>query len=100
MSQDPIAQLQYEIAQAIASLSQIIQVAEAGNPVQITRQGEPVAVVLSMQEYQRLQYSRRNFGEAVREFRQFIEAEGIEIDPEEIYGDIRDKSLGREVDLS
>ncbi|MEL6139232.1 MAG: type II toxin-antitoxin system Phd/YefM family antitoxin [Cyanobacteria bacterium J06628_6] len=91
---------QYSIAQAKDKLTQIIRAAEAGNSVEITRRGEPVAVILSIAEYQKLQQPRPNFGEAVQEFRRYIAAEGIEIDPDEIYGDIRDRSPGREVDLS
>jgi PTS system cellobiose-specific IIB component len=91
---------QYSIAQAKDQLTQIIRAAEAGDSVEITRRGEPVAVILSIAAYQKLQQPRPNFGEAVREFREYIAAEGIVIDPDEIFGDIRDRSPGREVDLS
>jgi PTS system cellobiose-specific IIB component len=91
---------QYSIAQAKDKLTQIIRAAEAGDSVEITRRGEPVAVILSIAAYQKLQQPRPTLGEAVREFRQYIAAEGIEIDPDEIFGDIRDRSPGREVDLS
>lgn len=91
---------QYSIAQAKDKLTQIIRAAEAGDSVEITRRGEPVAVILSIAAYQKLQQPHPTLGEAVREFRQYIAAEGIEIDPDELFGDIRDRSPGREVDLS
>ncbi|WP_204140844.1 type II toxin-antitoxin system Phd/YefM family antitoxin [Halomicronema sp. CCY15110] len=91
---------QYSIAQAKDQLTQIIRAAEVGDSVEITRRGEPVAVILSIAEYQKLQPPRPNFGEAVKEFREYTAAERIEIDPDEIFGDIRDRSPGREIDLS
>jgi prevent-host-death family protein len=92
---------QYSIAQAKDKLTQLIRSVEEGEPVEITRRGEPVAVILSMDEYRRLSKVPQNFGEAVLEFRQqYIEGqpwfENEEID--DIF-DVRDKSPGREVDL-
>ena len=92
---------QYSIAQAKDKLTQLIRSVEEGEPVEITRRGEPVAVILSMDEYRRLSKVPQNFGEAVLAFRQqYIEGqpwfENEEID--DIF-DVRDKSSAREVDL-
>ena len=92
---------QYSIAQAKDKLTQLIRSVEEGEPVEITRRGEPVAVILSMDEYRRLSKVPQNFGEAVLAFRQqYIEGqpwfENEEIDD---IVDVRDKSSAREVDL-
>ncbi|MEB3213223.1 MAG: type II toxin-antitoxin system Phd/YefM family antitoxin [Leptolyngbyaceae bacterium] len=92
---------QYSIAQAKDQLTQLIRAAETGDSVEITRHGEPVAVILSIAEYQKLQQPRPNFGEAVREFRQqYIEGQPwFENDEIDAIFDVRDKSPGREVEL-
>jgi prevent-host-death family protein len=95
------AMTQYSIAQAKDKLTQLIRSAEEGQPVEITRRGEPVAVILSIDEYKRLSQVPQNFGEAVLEFRQqYIEGqpwfENEEID--DIFN-VRDKSPSREVEL-
>lgn len=45
---------EFSIAQAKAQFAQLVQQAEAGQPVRITRRGRAVAVVLSDAEYARL----------------------------------------------
>lgn len=44
----------YSIAEAKNQLPAVIHEAEAGEPIEITRHGKAVAVVLSMAEYRRL----------------------------------------------
>ncbi len=48
------------IAEAKNQLPRIVQQAEAGSPVHITRHGKPVAVLLSEAEYGRLQARQAN----------------------------------------
>ncbi len=45
---------EFSIAQAKAQFAHLVQQAEAGQAVRITRRGRPVAVVLSGAEYERL----------------------------------------------
>jgi prevent-host-death family protein len=45
---------EFSIAQAKAQFAQLVQQAESGQPVRITRRGRSVAVVLSDAEYGRL----------------------------------------------
>ncbi len=92
---------QYSIAQAKDKLIQIIRSAEEGQSVEITRRGEPVAVILSVDEYRRLSRLPQNFGEAVLAFRQqYIEGQPWfeDEDIDEMFNG-RDKSPAREVDL-
>lgn len=49
------------VADAKTHLTRLLQQVEAGEPVQITRRGRPVAVLLSQAEYQRLAQPRRSF---------------------------------------
>lgn len=88
----------YSIAEARKNLAEIIDKAESGAEVELTRRGRPIAVLLSVEEFSRLQGKRRSFAEAYREFRKrFPEGEdGVE--PEYFEG-LRDRSYGRTVDL-
>ncbi|PSB18037.1 hypothetical protein C7B65_16955 [Phormidesmis priestleyi ULC007] len=42
---------------------------------------------------------RMGFWEGVERLRAEMQAEGIEIDPDEIWGDVRDRSPGRDINL-
>lgn len=57
------------VADARTHLTRLLRQVEAGGPVQITRRGKPVAVLLSQADYQRLAPPRRSFTEFVREWR-------------------------------
>jgi antitoxin Phd len=54
---------QYSIAEARDRLPALVHEVEENGPVELTRRGKPVAVVLSMQEYERLQPRRVGFWE-------------------------------------
>ena len=65
--------------------------------MEITRQGKRVAILLSVEEYEQLKTKKRGFGTALEEFRQKYNVAEADIDPDEIFRDVRDRSLGREV---
>jgi cellobiose PTS system EIIB component len=91
---------QYSIEQISTNLDKIFQEVEQGESVQITRQGQQVAVILSVVEYERLLSEKpNNFWESLQQFRREMIEEGIEINPDEIWKDVRDRSPGREVTL-
>lgn len=48
----------FSIAQAKAQFAELVNQAQEGAPVRITRRGRPVAVLLSEAEYERLQSAR------------------------------------------
>lgn len=85
---------QYSIAEARENLAHVIQEAEQGLPVRLTRRGRPVAVLLSLDEYERLCQKRRSFWEAYQEFRK--EYENDEIETADAFEGIRDSSPGRD----
>lgn len=88
----------YSIAEARSNLPTIVDQAEAGQVIELTRRGKPVAVVVSLREFERLRIERAHFGDA---YRRFVKAHPlIEVGVEESYFDsIRDTDAGRKVAL-
>jgi prevent-host-death family protein len=88
----------YSIADARTSLPTIIDQAEAGVRVELTRRGKPVAVVVSLREFERMRADRPRFGEA---YKRFLENHSLaEIGLDDDFAAItRDKSPGRKVSL-
>jgi prevent-host-death family protein len=84
------------IAQARDELAALIHDAEAGTPVEITRRGRPVVILLSLADYERLRGGRRGFGEALASFRDRNDLESADVAA--AFDDVRDASRGREVD--
>ena len=87
------------IALAKNKLTSIIYSVENGTPVQLTRHGKPVAVLLSIDEYERLSQKREGFWETLIAFRKIIEKECVEISDSD-FKTLRDTSTGREVSLN
>lgn len=56
------------IAEARHNLAALIHRAEEEQPVEITRRGAPVAVLLSMRDYSRLTAARQGFNTALENF--------------------------------
>ena len=87
----------HSLAEAELKLDTVANEAEAG-PVELLRDGEPVAVVLSMAEYERLRRGQKpNFWEASQRFREQTDLAELDIDGALAGG--RDRSPGREVKL-
>src|SRR2546428_68996 len=59
----------YPIAEAKDQLPALVHAAEERGPVDITRRGERVAVLVSAREYDRLASGRRGFSAALDQFR-------------------------------
>jgi cellobiose PTS system EIIB component len=90
---------QYSIEQVQTQLNEIIQAVEQGEAIEITRQGTQVAILLSPDEYTYAKKEKSGFGAALEKFRRELVAEGIDLDPDEVFKDVRDRSPGREVNL-
>ena len=85
----------YSIAKARNQFAALVRDAEESNqPVQVTRRGQPVAVILSAQEYARLLANQpeRDFWAAYQEWRQKWHAAELDLDPDAIWGDVRDQT--------
>lgn len=87
---------QVSIAEAKSHLPRLVHEAEEGTVVHLTRRGKPVAVMLGAEEYARLARGKRDFAEAYRAWRAKYGGEDLGIDPDEIWGDVRDRSPARD----
>lgn len=91
----------YSIAEARDQFAALVRDAEESNqPVQVTRRGRPVAVILSAEEYARLLANQpeRDFWTACEEWRQKGQVSELDIDPEEIWGDVRERTPAPDTD--
>ena len=86
------------VAEVRRNLASLIRTAERGRAVEITRRGEPVAVLLSASEYLHLKGERPAFKAAVDAVRDRLEVEQLDIGNADFEG-LRDESAGREVSL-
>ena len=98
---------QYAITQAGEHFAQLINEVEQGNTVEITRQGQRVAMVISTEEYDRLHPSKQDasqdaeqeapqdFWQSVLAWRKQYDVDNWDDDIDEAF-DVRDKSPGRE----
>lgn len=87
---------EYSIAEAKNRLPAIIHDVEKGPHVKLTRRGRPVAILLSIAEYEKINLKNREFWSTLQEVRKTIKDEKIEIDETDFAG-LRNKSAGREV---
>lgn len=87
------------IAEAKNHLPRIVQEAETGEVVHITRRGKPVAVLLSDREYARLMEARQGFVDFAGEWRKNMLARGIEFPVDADFEQLRDNRPGREAPL-
>ena len=88
----------YSIAEARRQLPLVIDTARAGTDVELTRRGQPVAVVVSSEEYARLRGRSKGFAAEYAKFRARFPATGGGI-PRRFFDSLRDRSPGRKVRL-
>ena len=87
------------IAEARTHLPSLVREAESGEAVELTRRGEPVAVLIGRKQYARLTSKHRRFIEAYEKFAREFDLAALAIDPDEVFSDARDETRGREVNL-
>jgi antitoxin Phd len=85
---------QYSVAEAGERLAHVVQEAEQGLTVELTRRGKPVAVVLSFDAYERLSSKPRSFWTSYQEFRRKFG--DLEVETQDAFADVRDPSPGRD----
>ena len=71
----------YSIAEAKNRLPEIVHQAEHESPIQLTRRGKPVAVLLSQGEYERLQKGKITFGKRIWPFASAISLPNLILTP-------------------
>ena len=89
---------QYSIADARRNLPGLVHEAEAGAAVRLTRRGRAVAVMVSVQEYDRLKTERVGFSEAYESFRKRFPAGEAGLGPR-YFRSLRERGVGRKVVL-
>jgi len=89
----------YSIAEARANLPTLVDDAEAGAAIELTRRGEVVAIMISVNEYERLRSQRIGFQEAYQQFLKKHSPADSGIDAAAFAKQVRDRSPGRKVTL-
>lgn len=85
----------HSIAEARTKLPELIRHAESGKTVEITRRGEGVAVLIGLREYERLAGRGRRFSAAWDDFASKVDLAALDIEPEDVFADVRDRDPGR-----
>lgn len=88
----------YSIAEARSSLPRIVDQAEAGVEIQLTRRGKPVAAVVSLRALERLRGDRPRFRTAYHDFLEQYSLDEVGVDDDR-FSRAREKSAGRPVSL-
>jgi prevent-host-death family protein len=87
----------YSVAEARQRFTELVRTVETGRPLEITRRGRPVAVLVAAAEYARLAGSEASFGAALHAFRESTDPKLLRgRDP---FARARDRSPGRDVDV-
>jgi cellobiose PTS system EIIB component len=89
----------HSIADARNNLPELVRQSESGKPVELTRRGEPGAVLVGRRDYDRLPASSGTFGRAWEKFARDVDLRQANIDPDEVFADVRDDAPGRESEL-
>ena len=90
---------QHSIAEARNQLPRLVREAESGKAVELTRRGEAVAVLIGRRQYEHLIAPARRFSEAWDTFAREVNLQELDIDPDEVFADTRDRSPGRDTRL-
>lgn len=88
----------YSIGAARAKLPFVVRAAESGQPITLARRGTPVAVVISLGDYRRLEATGETLEGAWEAFRRRHRGDGVELTAREV-ARWRSKEAGRRVDL-
>lgn len=89
---------QYSIAEARHNLAALVRRLEKQSKIEITRRGKPVAVLMSLQEYQLLSAERAGFWTAYSDFLEHVNLTGLGIEPQ-VFESVRSPEPGRSVEL-
>ena len=91
--------LQYPIEEIPQNLGQILGSIQRDEPIQVLQAGRQIAVILSKQEYERLNRPASDFWTALEQFRESHDIVNADIDPDEIFANVRDRAPRREISL-
>ena len=88
----------YSIAEARSNLPTIVDQAEAGAEVELTRRGKPVAVIISHRQLERLRSDRPRFVDAYRAFLRKHSLQDVSVE-KDFFETAREQGTGRKVSL-
>lgn len=85
-------------AQARRDWAKVLRSAERGTPVEVMRNGQSVAAVISIDQYRKLEETRKEtLSDVIAQFRASVNPRDLEgPDP---WAEVRDHSPGREIEL-
>jgi len=86
----------YSITEAESNLADLVHEAEKGTRVELTRRGRPVAVLVGAEDFEQMSKRTSDFWEAYENFRRKHNLAELDINPDEIFADVRDPSPGRD----
>ena len=94
----------YSLPYAQDNLSEIVRQMEEGEPVELTEKGEPVAVLVSCEDFKRykrhtpdLPKAKGDLWEAIQQWRSEQDFDKVNFD--DVFDNVRDRSPGREINL-
>ena len=88
----------YSIAEARSNLPKIVDQAEAGAEVELTRRGKPVAVIISHRQLERLRSERPRFADVCKAFLRKHSLTDVRVE-DDFFQAARKKDIGRKVSL-
>ena len=86
----------YSIAEARNHFAEIVHDLKHVSRVEVTRRGRPVAILISVEEFEMLRAGNVSFTSAYETFRSTVDLTNAGIEPE-VFEGLRDPSLGREM---
>ena len=93
-----MASTKVSVAEARQHFARLIKRAQQGKAIEITRRGEPVAVLVSAAEYSAITGERPSFVDATRQVRERLGVDALKIGDADFNG-LREQSPGRDVSL-
>ncbi len=93
-----MASTKVSVAEARQHFARLIKRAQQGKAIEITRRGEPVAVLISAAKYSAIMGERPSFVDATRQVRERLGVDALKIGDADFDG-LRDQSPGRDVSL-
>jgi prevent-host-death family protein len=85
----------FSISQARDKLTSLVRRVEAKRPIELTRRGKTVAVLMSADEYRRLTAGEHSFWEAYQIFRTGVDLQESAITADD-FANLRDPAPGRD----
>jgi PTS system cellobiose-specific IIB component len=93
-----MASSKVSVAEARQHFARLIKRAQQGKAIEITRRGEPVAVLISAAEYSAITGDRPSFIDATEQIRERLDVDSLNIGDSDFEG-LREESPGRDVSL-